>query len=34
MVPADGRLVSSIDLMVREDMLTGESEDVRKDAKL
>jgi Ca2+-transporting ATPase len=31
MVPADGRLVNSIDLMVREDMLTGESEDVSKD---
>ena len=34
MVPADGRLISSIDLMVREDMLTGESEDVSKDAEV
>ena len=32
MVPADGRLINSLDLMVREDMLTGESEDVSKDA--
>lgn len=32
MVPADGRLIESIDLKVREDMLTGESEDVSKNA--
>lgn len=29
-VPADGRLISSLDLKVREDMLTGESDDVKK----
>ena len=34
MVPADGRLVSSMDLKVREDMLTGESDDVKKEADL
>ena len=34
MVPADGRLVSTMDLKVREDMLTGESDDVKKDADL
>ncbi|WP_027626726.1 calcium-translocating P-type ATPase, PMCA-type [Clostridium lundense] len=33
MVPADGRLIESIDLKVREDMLTGESEEVAKDAE-
>lgn len=32
MIPADGRLIESIDLKVREDMLTGESEDVKKDS--
>ena len=32
MVPADGRLIETIDLKVREDMLTGESDDVKKDA--
>lgn len=31
MVPADGRLIESMDLKVREDMLTGESDDVKKD---
>ncbi|AYF54125.1 calcium-translocating P-type ATPase, PMCA-type [Clostridium novyi] len=30
MIPADGRLIETIDLKVREDMLTGESEDVTK----
>ena len=29
-VPADGRLISCLDLKVREDMLTGESDDVNK----
>ncbi len=29
-VPADGRLISCNDLKVREDMLTGESDDVKK----
>lgn len=33
MVPADGRFIETIDLKVREDMLTGESDDVKKDAK-
>lgn len=32
MVPADGRLLTTMDLKVREDMLTGESDDVKKDA--
>ena len=32
MIPADGRLVESINLKVREDMLTGESDDVSKKA--
>lgn len=32
MIPADGRLISTVDLKVREDMLTGESDDVKKDA--
>ena len=30
MIPADGRFLNTIDLRVREDMLTGESDDVRK----
>lgn len=30
MIPADGRLIESINLKVREDMLTGESDDVAK----
>lgn len=30
MIPADGRLIESINLKIREDMLTGESDDVRK----
>ena len=34
MIPADGRFIETIDLKVREDMLTGESEDVKKDAKV
>ncbi len=29
-VPADGRIIESVDLKVREDMLTGESDDVSK----
>lgn len=33
MIPADGRFVETIDLKVREDMLTGESDDVKKNAK-
>lgn len=32
MIPADGRLIESINLKVREDMLTGESADVTKSA--
>lgn len=31
MVPADGRLIETMELKVREDMLTGESDDVKKD---
>ena len=31
MAPADGRLIDSINLKVREDMLTGESDDVTKN---
>ncbi|CEN25886.1 calcium-transporting ATPase [[Clostridium] sordellii] len=34
MIPADGRLVESINLKVREDMLTGESDDVSKKAEV
>lgn len=30
MIPADGRLIKSINLKIREDMLTGESDDVSK----
>lgn len=33
MIPADGRFIESMDLKVREDMLTGESDDVKKDAE-
>ena len=33
MIPADGRLIQSINLKLREDMLTGESEDVVKNAE-
>ena len=33
MMPADGRFIETTDLKVREDMLTGESDDVKKDAK-
>ena len=32
MIPADGRFIETVDLKVREDMLTGESDDVKKDA--
>lgn len=32
MIPSDGRLIESINLKVREDMLTGESDDVVKRA--
>lgn len=31
MIPADGRLIESSHLKIREDMLTGESDDVNKD---
>lgn len=31
MVPADGRILKSVEFKVREDMLTGESDDVRKE---
>lgn len=34
MIPADGRLISSIDLKIREDMLTGESDDISKSSDL
>jgi Ca2+-transporting ATPase len=34
MIPADGRFIETIDLKVREDMLTGESDDVKKEAKV
>jgi len=34
MVAADGRLISSVDLKIREDMLTGESDDISKDSEL
>ena len=33
MIPADGRLIQSINLKLREDMLTGESADVLKNAE-
>lgn len=32
MIPADGRLIETFDLKVREDILTGESDDVSKNA--
>jgi Ca2+-transporting ATPase len=32
MVPADGRIIMAMDLKIREDMLTGESEDISKHA--
>ena len=32
MIPADGRLIQSSNLKLREDMLTGESDDVVKNA--
>ncbi|MGL5755884.1 MAG: calcium-translocating P-type ATPase, PMCA-type [Paraclostridium sp.] len=32
MIPSDGRLIQSINLKIREDMLTGESADVLKNA--
>ncbi len=34
MIPADGRFLETVDLKVREDMLTGESDDVKKDANV
>ena len=34
MIPSDGRLIEAVDLKVREDMLTGESDDVSKEADL
>ncbi len=33
MIPADGRLFETLDLKVREDVLTGESDDVNKDSQ-
>ena len=33
MIPADGRLIETMDLKIREDMLTGESDDVSKSAE-
>ncbi len=34
MIPADGRLIESINLKIREDMLTGESDDVSKKSDI
>jgi Ca2+-transporting ATPase len=34
MIPADGRFIETTNLKVREDILTGESEDVKKDAEV
>lgn len=34
MIPADGRVIENINLKVREDMLTGEADDVSKKAEL
>lgn len=34
MVPADGRIIEGINLKIREDMLTGESDDVSKRADI
>lgn len=34
MIPSDGRLLDTVDLKVREDMLTGESDDVTKKADI
>lgn len=34
MIPADGRLIEDVNLKLREDMLTGESDDVTKKAGL
>lgn len=34
MVPADGRVIENVNLKVREDMLTGEADDVTKKAEL
>lgn len=34
MIPADGRLLETIDLKIREDMLTGESDDVSKNSEI
>lgn len=34
MVPADGRIIESYDLRVKEDMLTGESQEVRKEDRI
>ena len=33
LIPADGRLIESMNLKIREDMLTGESNDVLKKAE-
>ena len=34
MIPADGRVIENVNLKVREDMLTGEADDVSKKAEL
>ena len=34
MIPADGRVIENVNLKVREDMLTGEADDVTKKAEL
>ncbi len=34
MVPADGRIIESYDLKVREDMLTGEADEAKKEVRL
>ncbi|WP_410497263.1 calcium-translocating P-type ATPase, PMCA-type [Cellulosilyticum sp. ST5] len=34
MIPADGRMIENVNLKVREDMLTGEADDVSKKADL
>lgn len=34
MIPADGRLIETLDLKIREDILTGESDDVNKNSEV